>query len=74
VREGNQGSGPRRRTVLTSPEFEWVVGLLDFWLSVVGRARFPTADRSLSLRPTASAIASVADAYSRLTARSRGTW
>lgn len=26
--KGTRGSGPRRRTVLTSPEFEWVVGLL----------------------------------------------
>ena len=49
--KGTKGSGPRRRTVLTSPEFSWVVGLLEFWLSPAGRARFPTADRSLSLWP-----------------------
>jgi site-specific recombinase XerD len=49
--KGASGSGPRRRTVLTSPEFDWVTGLLDFWLSPAGRARFPTADRSLSLWP-----------------------
>jgi len=46
------GSGPRRRTVLTSPEFEWVVDLLRFWLSPAGRARFATADRSLSMWPS----------------------
>jgi site-specific recombinase XerD len=49
--KGTKGSGPRRRTVLTSPEFEWVTGLLEFWLSPAGRVRFPTADRSLSLWP-----------------------
>lgn len=49
--KGTRGSGPRRRTVLTSPEFDWVIGLLDFWLSPAGRARFPTADRSLNLWP-----------------------
>lgn len=49
--KGTKGSGPRRRTVLTSPEFSWVVGLLEFWLSPAGRTRFPTADRSLSLWP-----------------------
>jgi integrase/recombinase XerD len=49
--KGTRGSGPRRRTVLTSPEFDWVVDLLEFWLSPAGRTRFPTADRSLSLWP-----------------------
>lgn len=47
----SRGSGPRRRTVLTSPEFDWVVGLLGFWVSAEGRGRFPAADRSLSLWP-----------------------
>ncbi len=50
--KGTAGSGPRRRTVLTSPEFEWVVDLLRFWLSPAGRARFATADRSLSMWPS----------------------
>lgn len=50
--KGTSGSGPRRRTVLTSPEFDWVVELLGFWLSDEGRARFPTADRTLSLWPS----------------------
>ena len=49
--KGSRGSGPRRRTVLTSPEFDWVVGLLEFWVSAEGRGRFPAADRSLSMWP-----------------------
>jgi integrase/recombinase XerD len=49
--KGTKGSGPRRRTVLTVPEFDWVVGLLEHWLSPDGRKRFPTADRSASLWP-----------------------
>ncbi|BBY66806.1 hypothetical protein MHEL_50490 [Mycolicibacterium helvum] len=40
-----KGSGPRRRTVLTSPEFPWVVDLLQYWCSE-GRELFATADRS----------------------------
>lgn len=28
-----KGSGPRRRTVLTVPEFDWVVDLLEHWIS-----------------------------------------
>lgn len=50
--KGTAGSGPRRRTVLTVPEFEWVVPLLEFWLSPQGRERFPTADRSRLLWPS----------------------
>lgn len=50
--KGTKGSGPRRRTVLTVPEFEWVVDLLRFWLSPEGRGRFATADRSQSLWPS----------------------
>jgi integrase/recombinase XerD len=50
--KGTKGSGPRRRTVLTVPEFDWVVGLLEYWLSPDGRKRFPTADRSASLWPS----------------------
>ena len=38
--KGSRGSGPRRRTVLTSPEFDWVIGLLEFWVSAEGRARW----------------------------------
>ena len=30
--KGTAGSGPRRRTVLTVPEFDWVVDLLTFGL------------------------------------------
>ena len=29
--KGTKGSGPRRRTVLTSPEFAWAVDLLQYW-------------------------------------------
>ena len=47
--KGTAGSGPRRRTVLTVPEFEWVVDLLKFWIHEGGRDRFPTADRSAAL-------------------------
>lgn len=50
--KGTRGSGPRRRTVLTAPEFDWVVPLLEFWLSPAGRERFPTADRSALMRPS----------------------
>jgi site-specific recombinase XerD len=50
--KGMSGSGPRRRTVLTVPEFDWVVGLLDHWLSSQGREQFATADRSASLWPS----------------------
>jgi len=50
--KGTAGSGPRRRTVLTVPAFDWVVELLGFWLSPAGRARFPTADRSALMCPS----------------------
>lgn len=50
--KGTAGSGPRRRTVLTVPEFAWVVDLLEFWLSPAGRGRFATADRSDDLWPS----------------------
>ncbi len=50
--KGTRGSGPRRRTVLTAPEFDWVVPLLELWLSPAGRERFPTADRSALMRPS----------------------
>lgn len=50
--KGTAGSGPRHRTVLTAPKFEWVVDLLDFWVSKAGRGLFPTAARSSSLWPS----------------------
>ena len=50
--KGTAGSGPRRRTVLTVPEFEWVVDLLKFWIHEGGRDRFPKADRSAALWPS----------------------
>lgn len=46
------GSGPRRRTVLTVPEFAWVVPLLKDWLSPTRRGRFTTSDQTTSLWPT----------------------
>lgn len=55
--KGTAGSGPRRRTVLTVPQFDWVVELLDFWLSPTGRGLFATADRSNSLWPSERAHA-----------------
>lgn len=50
--KGTAGSGPRRRTVLTVPEVEWVVDLLKFWIHEGGRDRFPMADRSAALWPS----------------------
>jgi integrase/recombinase XerD len=50
--KGTAGSGPRRRTVLTVPEFDWVVGMLRVWTAPGGRDRFATADRSAALWPS----------------------
>ena len=50
--KGTAGSGPRRRTVLTVPEFEWSVGMMQMWTSPGGRDRFATADRSAALWPS----------------------
>lgn len=50
--KGMAGTGPRRRTVLTSPHFDWVVALLQEWLSPTGRAQFATAERSGALWPS----------------------
>jgi site-specific recombinase XerD len=49
--KGTKGSGPRRRTVLTSPEFAWAVELLQYWCAE-GRNLFGTADRSPALWPS----------------------
>ena len=49
--KGTTGSGPRRRTVLTVPEFPWVVELLHYWCTE-GRQMFSTADRSPALWPS----------------------
>lgn len=46
------GSGPRRRTELTAPEFDWVVAMLQDWTSPGHRDRFTTADRSAALWPS----------------------
>lgn len=50
--KGTAGSGPRRRTVLTVPEFDWVVLMLQTWTSPGHRDRFTTADRSAGLWPS----------------------
>lgn len=50
--KGTAGSGPRRRTVLTVPEFDWVVSLLRTWTSPGRRDRFATADQSAALWPS----------------------
>jgi integrase/recombinase XerD len=50
--KGTAGSGPRRRTVLTVPEFDWVVPMLQTWTSPGRRDRFTTADRSAALWPS----------------------
>lgn len=50
--KGTAGSGPRRRTVLTVPEFDWAVPLLEDWLSPGRRDRFPQAERGNALWPS----------------------
>jgi integrase/recombinase XerD len=50
--KGTSGSGPRRRTVLTVPEFDWVVDQLTTWTSGGMRANFATADRSSAMWPS----------------------
>lgn len=50
--KGMAGSGPRRRTVLTTPRFNWVTALLQAWHSPGGRDLFATAARSGALWPS----------------------
>lgn len=50
--KGTAGSGPRRRTVLAVPEFDWVVPMLQAWTSAGHRGRFGTAERSAALWPS----------------------
>ena len=69
--KGMRGSGPRRRTVLTTPEFDWVVDLLQHWLSPAGRELFPTADRSRCLWPSERAGAASLRTFERAFARAR---
>jgi site-specific recombinase XerD len=67
--KGTAGSGPRRRTVLTVPEFDWVVDLLKEWTSGGMRQRFATADRSSALWPSERAdrvaVGSLGDAFAQ---------
>jgi integrase/recombinase XerD len=68
--KGTAGSGPRRRTVLTVPEFDWVVDLLKFWTGPDGRGRLPHAERSRALWPSERAdriaVGSLSDAFAQL--------
>ena len=65
--KGTAGSGPRRRTVLTVPEFDWVVPMLQAWTSPGHRDRFTTADRSAALWPSErgdrAALGSLGDSF-----------
>lgn len=63
VRHGkaSKGTPPKRRTVLTLPQFDWSVESIDRWLSV-GRPQVSTAVRSRSLWPTERGLA-VSPAY-----------
>jgi site-specific recombinase XerD len=67
--KGTAGSGPRRRTVLTVPEFDWVIDLLREWTSDGMRQRFATADRSSALWPSERAdcvaMGSLGDAFAQ---------
>ncbi len=68
--KGTAGSGPRRRTVLTVPEFDWVVDLLHSWLSPGRRDYFPTADQSRALWPSERAprihVGTLSDSFTQL--------
>ncbi len=69
--KGMAGTGPRRRTVLTSPQFDWVVALLQGWLSPAGRAQFATAERSGALWPSERADRITMNGLARSFARFR---
>lgn len=69
--KGTRGSGPRRRTVLTVPDFDWVVDVLKHWLSPKGRELFSTADRSQCLWPSERSGAASLRTFERAFARAR---
>ena len=50
--KGTAASGPRRRTVLSMPEFDRVLPMLQARTSPGHRGRFQTTDRSAALWPT----------------------
>lgn len=58
VRHGksSRGGPPKRRTVLTLPEFDWVVDSIDRWISI-GRPQISTAEKSRGLWPTERGLA-----------------
>lgn len=68
--KGTAGSGPRRRTVLTVPEFDWVVDLLTFWTGPQGRGQLTSAERSSALWPSERAdritMGSLSDAFAQI--------
>ena len=76
--KGTTGSGPRRRTVLTVPEFDWVVDLLRFWITERGRAHFATADRSAAPWPSERAerirVGSLSDAFAAAREAGEARW
>ncbi|MFC7658061.1 tyrosine-type recombinase/integrase [Pseudonocardia benzenivorans] len=55
--------------MLTVPEFDWVVDLLQFWTGPDGRRRFSSADRSDALWPSERgariAVGSLSDAFAQ---------
>lgn len=54
--KSSKGTGTKRRTVLTLPEFDWVIESIDKWISV-GRPQISTASKSRSLWPTERSLA-----------------
>lgn len=69
--KGMTGTGPRRRTVLTTPQFDWVTALLQAWLSPGRRDRFATAERSGALWPSERADRVTMNGLARSFARFR---
>lgn len=68
--KGMAGTGPRRRTVLTVPEFAWVVPLLKDWISPSRRGAFVTSDQLSSLWPSERSgrmnLMSLGNAFNRI--------
>lgn len=68
--KATKGSGPRRRTVLTVPEFDWIIAVLEHWNGSM-RAGFPTAKDSLGLWPSERSTATTLRTFERAFTRSR---
>lgn len=69
--KGMAGSGPRRRTVLTVPQFDWVIELLETWCGPGGRDTLATAERSGALWPSERADRITMNGLARSFARFR---